>query len=1474
MAKSEDNVVADNASGGASDNGKQKNKETKAKQNMASITETMSFVFTSGTRNVVIWCVGMIAAVGNGATYPILAYLFSSSFTDIGAAASEGLSQIRELAYTFLILGVYALVCATVQTTCFEVVAAKGTEKLRLQWFHSLLRQDPAFFDVYDISGIASGVAPAANKYRRGVGRKFGEGMQFLTTGLGGIGYAMYASWRVALVVLSVTPLISVSALFVVSLNQSKSARAAKAYSQAGSVAYASVAGIKTVLSLNACKAMIEQYKEATQEAKRTATSVLIKQGFANGSMLGSFLMLYAILALYGASLLYKDIEETGCDPSAGVPGNQTCTSSGPDVFGAMLGVAFAAQGISQVGNALETFSAARVAVASALKAIKRTPGAPEEIIYYDPDDEKDTSVSQSTRRSSVDMETPEGRVKAILPPYTIDSSSDEGLKPKNVSGQLFFDNVEFSYPTRPGHTILNGLTLDIPAGKTTALVGPSGGGKSSIVKQILRYYDPSGGSIELDGKNLKDINVKHLRGIIGYVGQEPTLFATTIARNIQYGNPEATMEDIEQAAKLANAHDFISSLPDGYDTQVGDKGSQLSGGQKQRIAIARVLVADPKILLLDEATSALDAQSELVVQEALANIIATQKRTTIIIAHRLSTIRNADLIAVIAAGTVVETGTHDELIEVNDSHYKRLVDSQTNMTTSRSSSVLSKRESTMSAGGFESSEFLGPGGADYSQLPLIVFKNVSFSYPTRPNKTILNNMKLKIYRGETVALVGTSGGGKSTVMGMIERFYDPSDGVVEYFGADVRSLNVHWYRDQISYVGQEPVLFDMTIEENIRMGHPEATREDIEEAAKAANAYNFITSFPEGFETLISGGSGSTQLSGGQKQRVAIARALVRKPEILLLDEATSALDNESEAIVQEALDQLMTDKSRTIIVIAHRLTTIQNADRIAFISDGRVKEIGSHDELMEKPKGRYKMLVESSDRRASTATHGLEPSKKKTKKKGNKSSSGDETDDEEEEPDWKKAVEEEELAAFSMKRARQMAAPDTGFLLVGSLGALMAGSVFPMWGLLFAETIELLFIRVEKCDPDDLPEGFSSCEESWSSVADAMRERSYELAGFWTIVMLVCLFGNMLTFWGFGQASERMSKRVRDAAFSSLVRQEVAFFDQRSVGKITSELQEDAARVQTFTGEPVRSFLIAIASVFTGVILSFIFMWPFALLAIACIPLMGFATSLEMKNFLGEDVGDDNAKDETSSPSGIIMETLLNMNTVSSLNLEEERFKNFEQALDGADPHYVREGFFAGFLSGLSMFIQQWINALQLWWGGYLLFTYPTKYEFNDFLISNFAILFSLFGLGAAFQDISDRKETEKSASRIFYLLDRESKIDPMSDDGKKLDTSVERVRKKSMSKKRLSKSSSKKVVDDPDHSHTETSDAEEKPASSASQGSKKKKKKKKKSSKKLIEDETNAATEVAADGEDKPKKKKSVTKTKTKSKGKMDP
>lgn len=210
---------------------KSKSGKAKAKGQQASTAETLSFVFQGETQTKVLFFVGIIGALGNGVVYPILAYLFSSSFSDISAAANEGLAQVRELAYTFMIVGVYALVMATIQTGCFETVAYRATLSMKLQWFGALLRQDPAFFDVHDVGGIASNVSPSANRYRRGVGRKFGEGIQFLTTGIGGVGFAMWSSWRVALVVLAVTPVISFTAYMVMNLNQSKTKRSAEAYS-------------------------------------------------------------------------------------------------------------------------------------------------------------------------------------------------------------------------------------------------------------------------------------------------------------------------------------------------------------------------------------------------------------------------------------------------------------------------------------------------------------------------------------------------------------------------------------------------------------------------------------------------------------------------------------------------------------------------------------------------------------------------------------------------------------------------------------------------------------------------------------------------------------------------------------------------------------------------------------------------------------------------------------------------------------------------------------------------------------------------------------------------------------------------------------------------------------------------------------------------------------------------------------------
>lgn len=267
---------------------------------------------------------------------------------------------------------------------------------------------------------------------------------------------------------------------------------------------------------------------------------------------------------------------------------------------------------------------------------------------------------------------------------------------------------------------------------------------------------------MQLNGIDLKLYNVHYLRSLIGYVGQNPPLFATTIAGNIRYGKPNATKAEIEEAAKLANAHDFICSLPDGYETHVGDKGSQLSGGQKQRIAIARVLVGNPSVLILDEATSALDSESELLVQEALDKLLTEQKRTTIIIAHRLTTIRNADTIAVIAGGRVIEQGTHEELMASSRiGMYRNLVAKQ-EAPPSRSGSTLGvdgvgrRRESFVDLQ-------LGDGGTRRSVYCAhqVKFKNVTFSYPTRKKKLIMDGFNLSVRKGETLALVGPSGGGE-----------------------------------------------------------------------------------------------------------------------------------------------------------------------------------------------------------------------------------------------------------------------------------------------------------------------------------------------------------------------------------------------------------------------------------------------------------------------------------------------------------------------------------------------------------------------------------------------------------------------------------------------------------------------------------------------------------------------------------------
>jgi ATP-binding cassette subfamily B protein len=248
------------------------------------------------------------------------------------------------------------------------------------------------------------------------------------------------------------------------------------------------------------------------------------------------------------------------------------------------------------------------------------------------------------------------------------------GDKPDQVQGLVELREVHFTYPARPEVEVLRGVSLRLEPGTVTALVGASGGGKSTIAALLCRFYDPTAGEIRLDGRPLTTLDPVWLRDQIAVVEQEPTLLSTSIAANIRYGNPDASDEEVVEAARTANALDFVERFPDGIYTQVGERGVQLSGGQKQRVAIARAVLKSPRILILDEATSALDAESEHLVREALERLMIG--RTTLVIAHRLSTVREANQVAVIQLGELVEIGTHAELIE-QDGQYRRLVERQ-----------------------------------------------------------------------------------------------------------------------------------------------------------------------------------------------------------------------------------------------------------------------------------------------------------------------------------------------------------------------------------------------------------------------------------------------------------------------------------------------------------------------------------------------------------------------------------------------------------------------------------------------------------------------------------------------------------------------------------------------------------------------------------------------------------------------------
>ncbi|CAM6101411.1 unnamed protein product [Calypogeia fissa] len=1279
-------------------------KEDKQKDPTVSLLQLYSF---ADQFDYVLIFVGLIGSIAHGIALPLILGLFGKLLDGLGSTANIQ-QTTNKYALDFVYLSILCLGSSWLEVAFWMHTGQRQAAKMRAKYLQALLKQDVAYFDTDTSTGdVVNSMATDTLAVQDAISDKTGHFFHHIATFIASFIVSFTSQWRIAVVTIAIIPILALTGgIYAYYLTQ-YTAKTASAYAEAGSIVQQAIAQVRTVYSFVAERKVAKHYSDELQKTQWLGVKSGLVKGLGLGATMFVVFCTYAILLSYGSELVYKG------------------EANGGNILSTIFNIVIGSTSIALAMSNLAPFGKARV---SAFKIFQ--------VVNHEP---------------------------------TINKPDQNAETRGTVEGYIELHDVDFCYPARPDVPIFQKFSLSIPPGTSVAIVGSSGSGKSTVVSLIERFYDPTGGEVLLDGVNLKKLDLKWLRGQIGLVNQEPALFATTIAGNITYGSDDATQEEIEEAAKAANAHSFISHLPGGYQTQVGERGVQLSGGQRQRIAIARAIVKNPKVLLLDEATSALDAESEKVVQEALDRIMVG--RTTVVVAHRLYTIRNADTIAVVEQGKIVESGTHSDLMvkeggayvtlvqlqhmarmsnEVNfedvsspsrfpprfssESDYRQGYSSPTRYISgvfspsrfisdisntpsasspsrftsrkSRSSmdgsmnwsmkdrSRLSDRSGQSFAEGDEEAAYqveqldgrslkptkgsfklliamtkadwkygsfamgisiaagcfgplnaliLGNVLADYynpdqnvmrrhirkfsvyfvllgiaslivntlqhyslgvvgeklvkgvreklfskilrnevgwfdetdnnsSQLtarlasdaatvraalgdrtsvvvqnlvtvivafaiafmlqwklslvlvgafPLIIAANVfeqwiltgfakdhakayeratqvageavsnirtvaafsaeekvealfikelegsakqsfkeghvagfaygvsqfllysstalglwyagelvdsgqatfpaviktfliilisafvaaeaitvapdfvkggqaltslflildrmtmiepddpegrkpekirgdihlrhvALAYPSRPDVIVLRNLNLKVTSGHSLALVGASGCGKSSIISLIERFYDPVAGEILIDGRNIKTYNLQFLRQHIALVQQEPALFSTTLYENILYGREGASEAEVIEAGKAANAHKFISSLPDGYKTLV--GERGVQLSGGQKQRVAIARAVLKDPTIFLLDEATSALDAESEKVVQEAIERLM--QGRTTVIVAHRLSTVRGADSIAVVQEGKIAEQGSHKVLLSKD-GAYTRLI-----------------------------------------------------------------------------------------------------------------------------------------------------------------------------------------------------------------------------------------------------------------------------------------------------------------------------------------------------------------------------------------------------------------------------------------------------------------------------------------------------------------------------------
>ncbi|KAI9128620.1 hypothetical protein K1719_000103 [Acacia pycnantha] len=614
-------------------------------------------------------------------------------------------------------------------------------------------------------------------------------------------------------------------------------------------------------------------------------------------------------------------------------------------------------------------------------------------------------------------------------------------------------------------------------------------------------------------------------------------------------------------------------------------------------------------------------------------------------------------------------------------------------------------------------------------------FEHVKFTYPSRPDSIVLKDFNLTVESGTTVALVGASGSGKSTAIGLVQRFYDADEGFVKVDGVDIRSLQLKWIRGKMGLVSQEAALFGTSIKENIIFGKADATMEEVIAAAMAANAHNFIRQLPEGYETRI--GERGGLLSGGQKQRIAIARAIIKNPVILLLDEATSALDSESELLVQNALDQA--SMGRTTMVVSHKLLTVRNADLIAVVNCGCVIETGTHNELLNREDGHYAKLAKlqfSCEEQVQSPDQTISSVARSSAGRPSTARSSPSVFPKSPLPDTTAAPLGKSHPPPSLPRLLSLNSPELKQGLVGSLSAIAFGSIQPIYALTIGGMISAFFAQ--------------SHEE--------MKHRIRTYSFIFSSLALASIILNLFQHYNFAYMGEKLTNRIRLQMLEKILTFETAWFDeeQNSSGALCSRLSNEASMVKSVVADRVSLIVQTTSAVTIAMIMGLIVAWKLALVMIAVQPLTIFC--FYIRKVLLSTLSTNFVKAQNHSTQ-IAVEAVYNHKIVISFGSNKKVVQLFDEAQEAPRKEARKKSWLAGIGMGSAQCLTFMTWALDFWYGGKLM--QKGEISAGDVFKTFFVLVSTGKVIAEAGSMTSDLAKGSAAVASVFAILDRQSLI-----------------------------------------------------------------------------------------------------------------